>query len=148
MIRLGFSASALHRAALGATFIAVACLLVWTIERPRETDPVARPVADAADPAVQIWPVTIESTYPVAQWSVRVLGVEQSSAHQDAFTWSGPVTTPISSGSSGAAELLVTAKAVATDAAPNHGLRLRLGAAAPLLVWGDGDITATAEFTR
>ncbi len=142
MIRLGFSASALHRAALGATFIGIACLLVWTIERPRETYPVARPIADAADPAVQIWPVTIESTYPVAQWSVRVLGVEQSSAHQDAFTWSGPVTAPRS------AELLVTAKTVATDTAPNHGLRLMLGAAAPKLIWGDGDITATAEFTR
>ena len=136
----GFEASALLRTALGVGFVAAAALLVWLIERPSNTTLPESAHVDAST-TVQV-PVTIESTYPVAAWSVTLLGVEQLATHHDAFSWSGIIS------SAAGESLLVQAQAVAADQAPHHGLRLLIGAAPERLVWSDGTVTATAELSK
>ena len=146
MMSFGFDASILTRSALGVGFIAASVVMVWIIERPSPADsPLA--VQGAAQPVVttsdaQVWPVTIESTYAVAKWSIRILNVEQVATHQDGFTWSGMI--PASVGD----EMLVQAQAADSDHAPNHGLRLVIGSAPERLVWGGGDVTTTVELSK
>ncbi len=136
----GFEASALHRTALGVGFVAAAALLVWLIERPwTATLPDS---AQAEVPMMVQVPVTIESTFPVASWSVSLLGVEQAATHHDAFSWSGRIASGVGE------SLLVQAQAVAADQAPHHGLRLLVGSAPERLVWGDGEVTATVELSK
>ena len=138
----GFDASAWSRTALGGGFICASVLLVWVIERPLQDDGrvTLQPLANGS--VKPMWPVTIESTYPVVMWSVRVLGAEQVATHHDAYSWSGSVAATLGD------ELLVQAKAAETEAAPNHGLRLLIASAPERLVWGGGDVTATVEFTK
>lgn len=146
MMSFGFDASILTRSALGVGFIAAAVVMVWIIERPSPTD--AQPVAQtAAQPvpsalATRSWPVTIESTYAVATWSVRIHNVEQVATHHDGFSWSGTIPAAVGD------EMLVQALAADSDHAPNHGLRLLIGSAPERLVWGGGDVTATVIFTQ
>ena len=142
MKSFGFDASAVHRTVLGVGFIGASILMVWMIERSSndEARVSLQPVANGQ--AKQPWPVTIESTFPVATWSVRVLGVEQAAIRHDAYSWTGTLSAQIGD------ELLVQAQAIEADAAPNHGLRLLIGSAPERLVWGGGDVTATVEFTK
>lgn len=142
MMSFGFDASILTRSALGVGFIAAAVVMVWIIERPSSAD--AQPVAQIAAPTVatQSWPVTIESTYAVARWSVRILNVEQVATHQDGFSWTGIIPAAVGD------EMLVQAQAADSDHAPNHGLRLLIGSAPERLVWGSGDVTTTVELSK
>ena len=146
MMSFGFDASILTRSALGVGFIAAAVVMVWIIERPSPTD--AQPVAQTpAQPvpsalATRSWPVTIESTYAVARWSVRILNVDQVATHQDGYSWSGMIPAAVGD------EMLVQAQAADSDHAPNHGLRLLIGSAPERLVWGGGDVTTTVEISK
>lgn len=141
MKRFGFDASALTRTALGIVFIAASVVLVLIIERPSHEEDRIDLAPVIVGSAKKVWPVTIESTFPVVTWSIRVSEVEQVATHHDAYSWSG--TIPAASGD----ELLVHAQAAETDGSPNHGLRLLIGSAPERLVWSGGDVTATAEFT-
>jgi hypothetical protein len=136
----GFEASALSRAVLGGAFIAVAAILVRLIERSDPTT--ANVIAESSAVTRSSWPVTIESTYPVAEWSVSILGVEQAATHHDDFSWSGAISA--ASGD----ELLIQARPAAAEHVPHHGLRLLVGAAGERLVWGEGEVTATVELSR
>ena len=142
MMSFGFDASILTRSALGIGFLAAAVVMVWIIERPSSTD--AQPVAQTPAPTVatQSWPVTIESTYAVARWSVRILNVEQVATHQDGFSWTGMIPAAVGD------EMLVQAQAADADRAPNHGLRLLIGSVPERLVWGSGDVTTTVELSK
>ena len=140
MKSFGFEASALSRAVLGGGFIAAAAVLVWVIERPGPTT--VSVIAESAAVTRSSWPVTIESTYRVAKWSVSILGVEQAATHQGDFSWSGAISA--ASGD----ELLVQARPAAAEHVPHHGLRLLVGAAGERLVWGDGEVTATVELSK
>ena len=117
-------------------------LMVWMIERPSNEDARVSLQPVAIGQTKQPWPVTIESTFPVTTWSVRVLGVEQAATRHDSYSWTGILSAEIGD------ELLVQAQAAEADAAPNHGLRLLIGSAPERLVWGGGDVTATVEFTK
>ena len=130
---IGFHASALLRLAAGAVFCLAAVALVWWVEHA----PVQAASVLAAKPvAMPPLRLSVDSTYAVASWRVVVLGVEQTAAASDAWSWQGTVLAP--SGE----EVVVTAVARANDA-PHHGLRLRLGDAPERLVWGAGDVVAT-----
>jgi len=142
MKSFGFDASAFTRSALGVGFIAASVVMVWVIERPLSLDARVSVQPVALGVAKQAWPVTIESTYPVATWSVQVLGVDQVASHHDGYSWSGTIPAAVGD------ELLVHAQAANSDSAPNRGLRLLIGSAPERLVWGGGDVTATAEFFK
>jgi len=142
MKSIGFDASALTRSALGVGFIAASVVMVYVIERPSSQDDHVSVQPVAVGVSNQAWPVTIESTYAVATWSVRVLGIDQIATHHDAYSWTGTISAPLGD------ELLVRAQATEADSAPNHGLRLLIGSAPERVVWGGGDVTATAEFSK
>lgn len=138
----GFAASAWTRAAVGVCFGVAAVILVWVIERPR-----APAHAVVREPitlgAVRSRPLTIESTYPVQQWSISVLGREQPATHSDVYGWTGMVEASPDS------EILITAAAqlgdsgISSEAVQHHSLRIVWDDTPPRLVWGGGDITAT-----
>lgn len=133
---LGFSASAWTRIVIGMGFCLAAVALVWLIERPRGE---IRPAAHV-EPAVvtaQDRKLVIESTFPVATWSVSVLGRQQAVVHTDAFSWAGTVSAQTGE------EILISASATPEDRLPNHGLRIIIAGNAPRLEWGGGEVTAT-----
>jgi hypothetical protein len=133
----GFTASSLNRLMLGAVFCLVASGLVWAVERPREA--FLRSTPEATPSILPKAPIAlvIESTYPVTNWQVSTDGVRSDADHSTAWSWTGTVPG-VADG-----EVLVVAPAVAGDTDPNRCLRLRLGTAAPTVVWGGGDVTAT-----
>ncbi len=133
---LGFSASAWTRMVVGVAFCGAAVALVWVIERPHAGLQEAPPAVSSTS-AMQALPLVIESTYPVASWSVSVLNHEQPAAQSEAFAWRGSVAAVVDD------EILISATAKADDQTPNHSLRITIGDAAPRLVWGGGDVTAT-----
>ncbi len=131
---IGLRASALSRLAAGAVFCVLAVALVWWVENGEPSTRV--PAAAATEPSRRLR-LEVESTYPVAGWSVLVLGVAQPASASDAWSWHGTVAAPAGE------EVVVIAPAAPADRAPNHGLRLRLGDAPERLVWGSGDVVAT-----
>lgn len=133
---IGFPASGWWRLAIAGGFCLLAVGLVWWAERPRQATPSASPVV-ATVPGATVR-LAVESTYPVARWTVRVLGAEQPPAHADAYSWQGVVALPPGE------EVLVIGHADAATTAPHRGLRVRLGDAPERLVWGTGDVAVTA----
>jgi len=131
---IGQHASALTRLAAGALFCAAAVALVWWVERGQPAPATPPPATVAQQHSLRL---AVESTYPVASWKVAVLGVAQTAATSDAWSWSGTVSVP--SGE----EVVVIATAAAGAEAPHRGLRLRLGDAPERVVWGAGDVVAT-----
>lgn len=135
---LGFPASALARLALGCAFVAATGVMVWAIERPR-VRPRPPPVAGVAPAPGSAMPLGIESSYPVAQWTVQVRGVDLRPSRSDAASWSGTVRLAVDD------EIFIQAVAQGgASAQAHHCLRLRLGSAPDRFIWGSGDVTATA----
>lgn len=134
---IGFPASGWWRLAVAGGFCLLAVGLVWWAERPRQAAPSASPVATTVPGAAVR--LAVESTYPVARWTVQVLGADQSPAHAEAYSWQGVVALPPGE------EVLVIGHADASTAVPHRGLRLRLGDAPERIVWGAGDVAATVS---
>jgi hypothetical protein len=134
---LGFTVSSARRVAVGGLVVAFFAALVWGIEGRSAGFAPSLPVPAATPTAITRLPVRIESTYPVATWTVSRLGVPLVAQASAAQVWRGEVV--VASGD----ELLVTAQATAAAGSGNHCLRLTIGALPPRLIWGDGDITTT-----
>jgi hypothetical protein len=132
---IGFEQSAWVRLAAGLLFCAAAAGLVWLVERTPEPATIVHtePVGD-----LRRFRLAVESSYPVAQWSVSVLGALQQAESSDAFRWNGTVAIP-----AGEEVLVQAAAAAATAGSPHRALRLRLGDAPERLVWGSGDLAST-----
>lgn len=132
---IGFEQSAWLRLGAGLLFCAAAVGLVWLVERSPDT-PAA--VVQAGPPGEQRrLRLAVESSYPVARWSVTVLGVAQQAESSDAVRWNGTVAVPAGE------DVLVQAAAEANTGSPHRALRLHLGDAPERLVWGSGDLAAT-----
>ncbi len=139
----GFPASVLARLVVGLAFMAGTGAMVWAIERPRGGK-AAMPVAEQASGGVVArteLQLSIESSYRVADWTVRILGVDQPATRSDHVSWSGSVRlTPDD-------EVFIRATAKpegqGSETLPHHSLRIRLGSAPDRFVWGSDDVTAT-----
>ncbi len=133
---LGFTASGMQRLALGAVFCAGASCLVWLVERPRAA-PAGGPATAAA--AVRTVRLRIDSTYPVAAWTVSVLDRAMAPTGADAFHWQGEISGP-----AGEEVLVIGRSGSGAGDEPNRCLRLAVGDRSPVLHWGGGDLTVTA----
>lgn len=138
---IGFPVSALVRLAAGLLFVAITGGMVWGIDFRRNVHPVhaAESTVGTAMPApeVRALPLHLESTYPVARWSVTVLGRAQSANSSDVWHWDGAVSLRRDD------EILIQATSAADIPAPYRCLRIRLGVQPERVVWGEGDITTT-----
>ncbi len=128
---IGLHASAFHRLVIGAAFCLVAVAAVWWVERIPEHAPASAAIVASPGRSLRL---AVESSYPVANWRVEVLGVAQAAASSDAWSWQGTIQAP--SGE----QVVVRAEAALEVSAPHRGLRLRLGDAPERLVWGAGDV--------
>ncbi len=134
---LGFTASSMLRAAFGLLLVAVFAALVWGIESHSTEGVNSVPTPTAPSVATTRMSVRIESTYPVATWTVSRLGVPLTPQASETQVWRGEIA--VASGD----ELLITAQAIPGASAGNRCLRLTIGSQIPQLIWGDGDITTT-----
>lgn len=132
---IGFEQSVWVRLAVGGIFCVAATGLVWVVEHhPDHRD---RAVVPAGHEVAKPLRLVVESSYPVACWSVSVLGAAQTAESSDPFRWHGLVSVP--SGE----EVLVQAAGGSGDGSPHRALRLHLGDAPEHVVWGSGDLAAT-----
>lgn len=133
---IGFEQSVWVRLAVGGIFCVAAAGLVWVVERGPDHRALA--VVPAGQEVAKPLRLVVESSYPVARWSVSVLGTAQSVESSDPFRWHGTVFVPPGE------EVLVQAAAATSDGSPHRALRLHLGDAPERVVWGSGDLAATA----
>lgn len=131
---LGFAAAMPGRLLLGLGFCAVAIGGVVAIERGGGA--AAQTAAPAVRGGTSDERLAIESTYPVAAWSVTVRGKAVAAAVSTPTSWHGKVALSEDD------EVLIIA--TAATAGPDHRcLRIRFAGRAPRLVWGGGDLTTT-----
>lgn len=126
--------SAARRALWALACIAASGLAVWAVERPRPAPPAAVRAARAAGAAV--WPLAVESSFPVHAWRISVDGAPLAAEHADAWRWQGMVR-----GAPGA-WLTIIAEAAEGDPAPHHALRVVLAGQPERLLWGAGAVAA------
>jgi hypothetical protein len=140
---LGFPASISARLVLGLAFIAATGAMIWAIERPR-TPLAGQSMAQASRAATTKTDLhlVVESTYRVEVWTIQVLGVDQLATRSDQVSWSGTVHLAPDD------EVFIQAAAQPESpdlgVVPPRGLRIRLGSAPDRIIWGSGDVTATA----
>ena len=138
IIEVGFIASAWQRIGLALLVIGMAAGLLVLVEYPRASRIVAVPAAPGSSQRRAT--LRLESSFPVATWSVRIAGVEIVAGHSDASTWQG-----VAEGVSGS-EILIVVDGLAAQ--PQRGaVRIALDGdpQGDRSAWGDGQVVATVR---